>query len=76
VAEAIGYLNFAVRPEGVYFRSGGSIQFVPFAGGAVKAIGALDKPTTSLSVSPDGRFFLYTTAGAPISDLMLVENFR
>ena len=57
VAGAIGYLSFAVRPEGVYFNPGGSIEFVPFAGGAGGVTGGFSPTrwtfrTSSPSVLP------------------------
>jgi Tol biopolymer transport system component len=74
VAGAVYYLNFAVRPEGVYFSPGGPIQFLPFNGGPVVSFGAKTAGAL-LSVSPDRKFFLYSVSRST-SDLMLVENFR
>jgi hypothetical protein len=75
LAEAIFYLNFDVRPEGVYFSPSGSIQFLPLTGGPLRRVG--EKAGYALSVSPDRRFCLYYRASArSMSELMLVENFR
>ena len=56
------------------------IEYYSFATGDVKPVAVPEKqilPTyLGLSVSPDGRWLLYTQADQRGSDLMLVENFR
>jgi hypothetical protein len=74
VAESIFYLDFDVGAEGVYFKPGRSIQFLPAGGGPIRKVG--DVGGQGLSVSPDRRFFLYSVAAGLKSELMLVENFR
>ncbi len=43
---------------------------------ARRRLGDMDDSNDSLSVSPDGRWILYTQADADNADIMLVENFR
>jgi Tol biopolymer transport system component len=73
---------FSLVSGGIYFipASGAdgksSLQFLSFATGKVKTIAPISgSPGEGLSVSPDGRFILYTQVDEA-SDLMLVENFR
>jgi hypothetical protein len=75
--------NFAIVNEGIYFipraDSAGrsSIQFFNFATKRMRSIITIEKPVSrGLSVSPDGRWILYTLLDQTGSDLMLVENFR
>jgi serine/threonine protein kinase len=54
-----------------------SIEFLSFATAKVKTVAPISGPPgEGLSVSPDGRFILYTQKDEAGSDLMLVENFR
>jgi len=57
-----------------------SIQYLNFATGQIRKIGSIDKEPlwnySSFSVSPDGRWILYTKRPSEERDLMLVENFR
>lgn len=92
VLESLFYLNFAVRPEGIYFipepaaapgsghgreASAPSIQLFHFASRTVRTIAPLEERNVStLAVSPDGRWILYSRYDQLSSDLMLVENFR
>jgi Tol biopolymer transport system component len=75
--------NFALVSQGIYFiprselAAGSSIQFFDFANQKIRPIGAIEKPVFfGLSVSPDGRWILYSQFDQGGSDLMLVENFR
>jgi hypothetical protein len=70
-----------VVKSGIYFVGqadrGMRIQFLNFATGQVTPVAPVNKlPQTCLSVSPDGRFLLYSLREIAGSDLMLVENFR
>jgi Tol biopolymer transport system component len=75
--------NFAVLDRGIYFiarsesAAGSSIQFFNFANERIRPIAAIEKPVDlGLTVSPDGRWILYSQLDQGGSDLMLVENFR
>jgi Tol biopolymer transport system component len=81
VLDSIYHLGFAVTGSGIYFiaatNDGSSIQFLSFKTGKVTPIAPVDgRVHPGLSVSPDGRFLLYSFAQITGSDLMLVENFR
>ncbi len=74
---------FFLVNEGIYFIPApgadgkSSIQFMSFATGKVKTVAPISRPPTEgLSVSPDGRFILFSQLDEAGSDLMLVENFR
>jgi hypothetical protein len=77
------WASFAVVDQGVYFiprfewAAGSSIQFFNFANEKIRPIAATERPVSrGLSVSPDGRWILYSQGDQGGSDLMLVENFR
>jgi Tol biopolymer transport system component len=84
VIDAVQGASFAVAEKGIYFippadiSGRSSIQFFAFSTGRTQQVAVLENPTgiTSLSVSPDGRSFLYTRVDQEDSDLMLVDNFR
>ncbi len=74
---------FAIVREGIYFiprpDSAGrySIQFFNFGTKRIRSLSTIEGPTDAyLSVSPDGRWILYSQMDQQGSDLMLVENFR
>ncbi len=74
---------FAIVKEGIYFiprpDSAGrySIQFFNFATKRIRSISTIERPDRHyLSVSPDGRWILYSQIDQEGSDLMLVENFK
>lgn len=78
----------AVNDQSQYTVVAGGIYYVP--ADAPKSVWYFDSATrkarkifdaekhhnNSLSVSPDGRWILYTQIDRPNSDIMLVENFR
>jgi Tol biopolymer transport system component/predicted Ser/Thr protein kinase len=83
VLESVEERTFEVVKEGIYFvprpDSAGrsSIQFFNFATKRIRSIATIEKPLWFyLSVSPDGRWILYSQTDQETSDLMLVENFR
>jgi Tol biopolymer transport system component/DNA-binding winged helix-turn-helix (wHTH) protein len=74
-------LHFTVGRSGVYFvapdGSSSSIRFFSFETGEVTTVTPVDgSAQTGLSLSPDGRYLLYSFSELANSDLMLVENFR
>lgn len=76
--------NCCVTDQGVYFvpdrdaaAVASSIQFLRFATGKVEVVTAVENDLHyGLTVSPDGRWLLYTQRDQMTCDLMLVENFR
>jgi len=73
--------------KGIYFMTAEqparpAIEFFSFSTGKVTEVVALAKPfrpwtnPEGLSVSPDGRWILYTQEDRSDTDIMLVENFR
>ena len=76
---------WAVTEGGIYFVGGESprravIAFYSFSGGEVREVFRPEKEVPAgflgLSVSPDGKWLLYTQADQTGRDIMLVENFR
>jgi len=84
VTETIrGSLNIAVNAEGVYTLSwaeplpGFLLRLYRFATGKTEVLGRINSTLgTGLTVSPDGRWLLFTDVETLRGDLMLVENFR
>ncbi|HSB12909.1 MAG TPA: winged helix-turn-helix domain-containing protein [Bryobacteraceae bacterium] len=72
--------NYAVADHGIYFipnPQNAALHFLDLASGKVAKVASLDTyPAYGFSVSPDGRWLLYTQYAGQGSDLMLVENFR
>ena len=81
--------SWTLTERGVYFidlskeqlASGSppSIRFFDFAIGKTSQVAALAKdPVTDpgLSISPDGKWLIYSSSDTSSSDIMLVENFR
>jgi Tol biopolymer transport system component/DNA-binding winged helix-turn-helix (wHTH) protein len=83
VLTSVNWRAFFPVNDGVYFipEPGAdrkySIQFLSIATGKVKTVAPISRPAQEgLSVSPDGRFLLFSQNDEVGSDLMLVENFR
>ena len=79
--------EFAVAAEGIYFieigtrlyvgTTGSSLKFFSFAKGTTEKVADIKlKPLNGLSVSPDGRYVLFSQIDPFVCDLMLVENFH
>jgi hypothetical protein len=83
-----GQGQYAIVADGIYFIEPGppgyagwlkrySLMFFSFAKGASEKVFDLKYfPNLGLSVSPDGRYVLFSQLSAPFQDLMLVEDFR
>jgi Tol biopolymer transport system component/DNA-binding winged helix-turn-helix (wHTH) protein len=71
---------WALSPGGIYFvpaEAPRSLRYFDFATEEIRPIFEVDKYFGSgLSVSPDGRWILYSLVGDVNSDIMLVEHFR
>jgi hypothetical protein len=53
------------------------LRFYNFARGTSTIVSTLgDRIAVGLTASPDGRTILYSRIDPPLSDLMLVDNFR
>jgi Tol biopolymer transport system component/DNA-binding winged helix-turn-helix (wHTH) protein len=80
-----GYWRYwVVGNEGIYFVAETdsrhwAIKLFSFASRKVKRIAVMNEPPIAgppgLTVSPDGRFILYTQNDRKVSDIVLVENF-
>jgi hypothetical protein len=75
--------NFAVTARGIYTTatenplSGFRLQLFHPESGTVEVLGRISKSVgRSMTVSPDGRSFLFQDFPAGHGDVMLVENFR
>jgi len=82
VVSGISLRGFAPASKGVYFiqedgpRSA-TIRFLNEASGVQREVQVITKPLwSSLNVSPDERFVLWTQADQFGIDLMMIENFR
>jgi Tol biopolymer transport system component/DNA-binding winged helix-turn-helix (wHTH) protein len=71
---------WTLSSRGIYFvpaEAPGSIRYFDFATKLVRPIFEVDKNLGSgLSVSPDGRWIIYSLFGDQNSDIMLVDHFR
>jgi Tol biopolymer transport system component/DNA-binding winged helix-turn-helix (wHTH) protein len=83
VIDSIWWLSFAVVRDGIYFRPGDAhgpwpVRFLSFHTGTTTTLVAPTegRPEVGLSVSPDGRYLLYSQTGDQRKELMLVENFH
>ena len=84
----VGQTQFTVVADGIYFIEPAppgyavwirrnSLKFFSFAKGTVEKVFDIKYwPQLGLSVSPDGRYILFTQMDPFVQDLMLVENFR
>jgi len=74
--------SWTVTEQGIYFATAENptqplIEFFSFATRKVTQIATLEKPFfLGISVSPDGRWLIYTQLDQSGSDIMLMENFR
>jgi Tol biopolymer transport system component/DNA-binding winged helix-turn-helix (wHTH) protein len=72
--------HYTIVPKGIYFVPAEdikSIRFFDFASGRVHPVLELSKETMNgLSVSPDGRWILYTQVSGENADIKLVEHFH
>jgi Tol biopolymer transport system component len=77
--------SWAVVEQGIYFITAETpnhplIEFFSYVTGRVTQVATLERQIprgiTGISVSPDGRWLLYTQIDQSGSDIMLMENFR
>lgn len=79
VLDSVYFLNFAVAPEGIFFVPGhsNSVRFFSFRTRADTLVAPIEGAAAmGLSLSPDGRYLLYSETDQQSTELMLVENFR
>jgi len=81
ILDSLFHLQWTLTASGIYFAapsdSGPSIRFFSFRTRQITTIAPRELGgRAGISVSPDGRFLLYSIARIIGSDLMLVENFR
>jgi Tol biopolymer transport system component/DNA-binding winged helix-turn-helix (wHTH) protein len=74
------YSVWSLSPTGIYFvpaEAPRSLRYFDFASERIRSIFEVDKDFGSgLSVSPDGRWLLYSQIGDASGDIMLVEHFH
>jgi Tol biopolymer transport system component len=75
--------HYAVTPDGVYFGSGPDergicfIRFLHAASGKISTVlNYSGRPSPGMSVSPDGKWLLYSYDEQRNADLLIVENFH
>ena len=83
VVSGVGGRLFEVVDEGIYFIAERgpdglhSIRFFDFATEETTVVLAgVERPSSGLTVSPDGKTILFARNDAFNNDIMLVENFR
>jgi len=71
---------WALVPGGIYFvpaESPRSLRYFDFGSRQIRPVFEADKDFgDGLSISPDGRWILYSQEGDPSGDIMLVDHFR
>jgi eukaryotic-like serine/threonine-protein kinase len=78
----LGYYDFVVTSRGICAigarqSEGWPVVLYQFDGGKPRTLTTLSSsPQMFPELSPDGRWFLYTSADAPVFEIMLVDNFR
>ena len=85
-AGGTGWANWALVPNGIYFRDAkkskdhrdiGVLNFFEFATRKTTTVSTMDQPEgLGLAISADGRSVLYDGNGDAESSIMLVKNFR
>jgi Tol biopolymer transport system component/DNA-binding winged helix-turn-helix (wHTH) protein len=72
--------DWLLSPDGIYFvqaEAPRSIRYFEFATRQIRTIFEVDRDlNTGLSISPDGRWILYSQEGDATGDIMLVDHFR
>jgi Tol biopolymer transport system component/DNA-binding winged helix-turn-helix (wHTH) protein len=75
----IGAGSWTLSPGGIYFvpaNAPRSLRYFDFATKQIRPIFEVDRDFGDISVSPDGRWILYSLAGDARSDIMLVDHYR
>jgi len=75
----IWFSSWTLTREGICFSRAnpfGNVSFFDFATRHIHSVFEAAQAAESLSVSPDGRYMLYSQAGEIRSDIMIVDNFR
>jgi Tol biopolymer transport system component/DNA-binding winged helix-turn-helix (wHTH) protein len=71
---------WTLAPGGIYFvpaEASRSLRYFDFAARQIRPIFELERDFDGgLSISPDGRWILYSEDGAPSGDIMLVDHFH
>ena len=72
-------MSWTLIRDGIYFGPAnpfGNVSFFDFATRHIHSVFEAEQAPFGLSVSPDGRYMLYSQNGEIRSDIMLVEHFR
>ncbi|HSU55785.1 MAG TPA: hypothetical protein VLT36_17145, partial [Candidatus Dormibacteraeota bacterium] len=81
VSSPLSQWAFSPAARGAYFIDGGkllaNVKFLDFKTHAIRTIAAIHgRLADGISVSPDGKWLLYTQVDTASSELMLVDNFH
>ena len=81
VAPAMFRLNFSVTDRGIYYAKPdarfGTIEYIDAATGHQSTVHVMEKPfDLGISISPDGRYLLFSRADSQGANLMLMEDFK
>ena len=81
VSSPLSQWAFSPAARGAYFIDGGkllaNVKFLDFKTRAIRTIAAIHgRLADGISVSPDGKWLLYTQVDTASSELMLVDNFH
>jgi Tol biopolymer transport system component len=86
ILESVTTMNWTVTPKGIYYfdfavpNGRKLVKFYSFQSGRLNDVGTVEATVSAdfsgISVSPDGRWLLYSYVAGRTGDLMLLDHFR